>query len=465
LASLPCALLLYMRVHRIGSSASMTVLLLGLYLSTDWFFVMAFMAFRLAIALDIVCLALADMLRRRWSKVVFASYVALLCCGYLIHLGALVFFAAIIGISALVRLTSKRTTVARESWLLLPVAVLLLVHFGWVVEPYSASNPPAYQYYWGDIETKLRGLLYEFERFDGAPARPMMLMLGLCLLLAVWKDLRWRRITRPIVLEQLAIAAAFLALYVIFPRQYEDSAYVDVRALPMIVLFGLLACLHLPDQGEQSRRFGSTPVRTLAGMLAAANFIYLVIHMGENNEWAARYRQIAATVPMHARVLPVHTLVKQRDVSPFYHVGSFLVIDRGSVIPFLFSQERGDAMKYFRYKRKPYMPHEGWYRAQKGWDDGVAQSYTVLGQTYRWRFKYDKVDNVWRALELVPVDWNRIACQYDWLLVTKPFESRFIRLPARQVASNETAALLALDPGSCDPSPQPSRRVRLPLEH
>ena len=130
LLSLPCAMYFYAQVRNCTPLARLFVFLLSLYLSTDWFFVAGFMAFRLALALIVMSLAIADLLRTRWSTGLFTAHVLVLVAGYLTHLTAPLFVAVALGVSALIRLWAGTTTVRRESYLFAPVAVLLMWHFG-----------------------------------------------------------------------------------------------------------------------------------------------------------------------------------------------------------------------------------------------------------------------------------------------------------------------------------------------
>src|ERR1700736_1084001 len=91
LLSMPLALMFYMRATRLAPRARLFVFLIGLYLATDWFFLMAFMGFRLALAFVIAGLGLVAMLRREWNRTLFSVYVAVLILGYLTHLAAPVF--------------------------------------------------------------------------------------------------------------------------------------------------------------------------------------------------------------------------------------------------------------------------------------------------------------------------------------------------------------------------------------
>src|SRR5579872_2261253 len=206
LLSLPLALLFYMHVTRVAPQARLLVFLLSLYLATDWFFVMGFMAFRLALALLIVLAALAELLRRRWSRLLFATYLAVLVLGYSLHLTVPVFLAAMLGVSGVVRVWTRTSSIQRELLLFVPVVAIMALHVGAGWETHSAANPPSADYEWGTWQTKLRYLDYEFERFGSRPAKPMMLMLLFCLFWPVRSALRARAWAKPAVLEHLAIA-------------------------------------------------------------------------------------------------------------------------------------------------------------------------------------------------------------------------------------------------------------------
>jgi hypothetical protein len=222
--------------------------------------------------------------------------------------------------------------------------------------------------------------------------------------------------------------------------------------------------LHLPPRSELGSAFNTRPVLAVALLLACVNFAYLVLHMNRNDAWLSRYRQVVAAVPSGAKVLPVYTQPSQMDVSPFLHAGSYVTLDRGAIIPYLFSGDRGDLMKYFRYRHRPYMPDESWYKYLEYWNTAKEATYEVGGRRYTWRFDYDRVEREWKPQELVPVDWNRVACEYDFLLVMVPFQEPFLEVRITPVAYNETAALLAVDKRTCHPDARSHGPVRLPLE-
>jgi hypothetical protein len=232
----------------------------------------------------------------------------------------------------------------------------------------------------------------------------------------------------------------------------------------MVTFFLVFAALNVPPAENRGRVFATGPVLGAAFLLVCVNFAYLVMHENRNEAWLVRYRQVIAAIPVGAHVLPVYTQGAQVNISPFLHAASYVTLDRAALIPYLFSGDRGNLMPYFTYKRRPYMPEEFWYKSLEYWHAGTVATYVVGGHPYTWRFSYDRVEHLWKPAQLAPVDWNRVACEYDFLLVTVPFQEPYIEVPFRAVAYNETAALLAVDRKSCRPGAGVRQKVRLPSE-
>jgi hypothetical protein len=418
--SLPCALLFYAHAINLPWRARPFVLLAGLYLSTDWFFLVGFLAFRLAVALIVVSLALAEILRRRWSMPAYIAYIVVLVLGFLTHLSAPVFIAAAIGVSAVVRLWFRTTTLRREAALCAPIGLLFAWYFAALARPheavdaweYDAAKPTLRQL----AGMKIRNLPAEFFTFDWHLGTPALLLFAACLLLPVRRELNSSGLRRPAVVEQLVLAAAFLGVYLVLPTDYVNSSYVDIRALPMISLLLLFACMRLSTQGRAG--LGGLGVLGLAALLAITNLVYVARPLLSNNTWINRYRAVAASIPKGAYVLPVHTETRQPHL---LHVAAHIVPDRGAVIPYLFSLESGAPMTYFRYRQPRYSPDHQWYRTQR--NGGPAAGETV--------------------------NWNQINCDYDFLLITMPYDPSLIGVPTVTVASNEAATLLAVDKRAC----------------
>ena len=108
--SLPVALLVYMRATGISPRVQLPIFLLSLLLATDWFFLVGFFAFRLAVAMVIASLAFVEVLRRRWSARVYVGYLAMVVAGFSVHLAAPVFLLVAVGAAAAARLLFRSST-------------------------------------------------------------------------------------------------------------------------------------------------------------------------------------------------------------------------------------------------------------------------------------------------------------------------------------------------------------------
>jgi len=85
----------------------------------------------------------------------------------------------------------------------------------------------------------------------------------------------------------------------------------------------------------------------------------------------------------------------------------------------MFSGDQGQPMKYFRYVNRRYAPPDNWYTEASS----------------------------------MPVDWQAIACDYEFLLVLKPFEPSRIGLATKTVAESSSATLLSVDRNLCSSVP------------
>jgi hypothetical protein len=150
----------------------------------------------------------------------------------------------------------------------------------------------------------------------------------------------------------------------------------------------------------------------LAVVLSVANLGYLCKHFLELSSWSTRYRELFDAIPRGAHVLPICT---NKEIFKYMEPSAITVIDRQvSTFPALFSGSTGHSMTYFRYVDRPYRPAGEWFI-------GVPPN----------------------------VDWRRIACTYQYILVTQPFDMSLFPLAMSTVAENSSGALLAIDPHAC----------------
>ena len=409
--SLPCALLFYLRTSPIGEEARALLLVLSLYLATDWFFLMGFLEFRLGIALVLVTLTLAERVRCKPTGARVALYTGTLALGYLTHLTVLVFVAMQLAVIAAFRHYRRTTTLWVEAALLLPCVMLLTWHLGFAGMYRMPEDQIESVYVLGGLSAKLWGLDDEFLRFERVPDWLMMGVLGCCLCLQVGR-LRRRDLEDPAVHELLILAAAMTGLYFILPRSYQEAYFVDVRALPFAALFLILASLRLGATTPGSPGGWPLPALGLAALLALGNLAYLVEHLKADSQWLVQYRAVVAAVPRGSRLLPVYTLGSDGRVMSLLHAFTFLTVDRDGFVPYLQSGDTGDPQKYFRYLHRPYAPSWIWY------------GNTRVGA----------------------VDWQSVACEYQFLLVTKPFDPTRLPPTAQMVVENDSATLFSLQP-------------------
>lgn len=414
LVSMPLALVFYTHLNGPRGDRRIFVLLLSLYLATDWFFLLGFTQFRLGLALMIVAMACADRMRDNPSRTAFAALCAALLVGYFTHLASIVFVAPALGVSGLVRLLYRRTTLRREIAIFAPVAAILLWHFGYADHAYRGDALPAYPYDWGTLDLRIWELEFELLRFGRPPGKLLMILFALAVCWGLWRDLRWRNLLQPRVVEMAALAATFLGIYFVLPNSYADASYVAVRALALVALFVVLGRAYLgADEHATEPVFLQTFAVPLAALLAMLNLMYLSVHLTRQNAFAAEYRRIVAQIPRGATVLPVYTGGREGMVRTRLHLGALAVMDRDAMVPYMFAGDAGHPMKYFRYRHRLYAPPEHWYTS---------------------------------TTTPVMVAWRPIACSYQYLLMAKPYDARKLSVRTSVRAENGSAALLAIHP-------------------
>jgi len=411
--SLPAAVYAYLRARGAPAEVRLLMLFVSLYLSTDTFFVMGFFEFKLSIALTLVALAMVELLRQQWSGARFGIFAALIVLTYLTHLAAIVFIAAAIASSALWRAVLGKSRIDRDIFLLTPIICVLAWHLVVAAGYRQPDDIVAQNTEWSTVASKVARLSWDFVRYHRRPDFVVIATLLAFLMFYVGGRRLWGKegIVTPQVLEPLGYGVLFAGLYIALPFAQAEASYIDVRALALAPFFAVLGLLNLPPSTEPSAARLNTLALCLAVAVPCINLGYLVFHFQKERAWLAQYRAIVADIPQKSTVLPIYTDRREGNVLKHLHAASFAVIDRHAVIPYLFSGDNGSPMKYFRYVQRPYGPDELWYPARR---DGE-------------------------------VDWPQVSRQYQYLLISKPFEADRIRLKTHTVAENDAAALLAVE--------------------
>jgi hypothetical protein len=413
---LPLAVWCYLHAARAALHTRALFVIVSLYLSTDWFFLASFLNFRLAIAMVIFTLALVQSLRRWWSPALFVGYAITVALGYLMHLAFIVFLAAAIGATALWRLWTRTTTVRREIALFVPVLLAL----GWQgvsAKLFPEATEVAVGHVdWGSLSWKLRRLDWDFVRLS-API-DWLIALGFvsCTIVAIGRRVKLQALAKPAISEMLVLTATFFALYFALPMRHGDVTYIDVRALALATAFTLFALLLLFDAGVGERERVHGFLCAALVFFAVGNLVYLNERLTHYHAWLVNYRTLTKPISAGESVLPVYTRAIEGRWRPFIHAAPLAtVVDRGAIIPNMFSGDRGQPMKYFRYIHRAYSPVDSWYTSSSP----------------------------------ATIDWNAIACNYDFVLVTQPFEPQRIGVHTTVAAQNSSGALLKVDRRQC----------------
>jgi hypothetical protein len=410
--SLPAAVYVYLRAMRASNEVTLLMLFISLYLSTDTFFAMGFFEFKLSIALTLVALALVELLRQQWSGVRFGIFAALIVLTYLTHLAAIAFIAAALGVSALWRIMLGKSRIDREIYLFIPIICVLVWHFLEAITYRQSGDVVAQETLWGSISDKVARLPWDLVRYHRMRDLEVAgTLLAFLVLYTAGRRLWGKGLVSLQVLEPLGYAVLFMGLYIVLPYEQPEASYIDVRALALAPFFLVLGLLNLPPSTAPWTSRTNTLAIGLAAFVACVNLGYLALYFHKQSAWLPQYRAIVARIPANSTVLPIYTEKKIGNVLMHLHAASFAVIDRHALIPYLFSGDNGNPMKYFRYVNRPAAPDELWYRSR--WDSTV--------------------------------DWPQVARQYQYLLISKPFDADRIPISTRTVAENDTAALLAVE--------------------
>jgi len=397
--ALPWSVWFLLGVQGCSHRARLTGSLMAFYLATNWFFVSGFLNYQISLACDVFAYGWFLRAQASGSAKAYVFYVLILTAGYAMHLSSLAFLAAAVGASLGLAVLSGRQSIGRAIVLWLPALVLLALHFG-LASPHSTVT---FATDWGTPVSKIKRLLSPVVRFD---ARWEIPLFGAFLVAALGPLFAGGlRQTLRSNSEPLLLALVFLAIYLVLPIAYGGVVDVDNRALPLLYLFLLFAGIRASDTPESQPRW----LPPLAAAVVGLNLLYLGIEVFPQNEAMAEYKLIARQVPPSARVLPIDTLPPVGRYEALTHAGSFVTEQTGALTPYLFSAPLTPNIGYFRYLHPLPAPFIFWYTHNE--DEGK---------------------------------WAQIQQDYDYLLVTNPYEAGRIPLAVEVARSNGVATLLRI---------------------
>jgi hypothetical protein len=243
-------------------------------------------------------------------------------------------------------------------------------------EPPDPTIPPGFR----SFANKLANLATPF--FSLSFMQMAVMGVGYGLSVAAFLVGNWRTLRADVLLYS---AAVFLLLFVVFPYQLDGAGFVDLRWLLPAILLPFCATATGPVAPQ--RALLAVP---FAAVLAHAAFMQRAATAIDGE--LASYRQVLNAVPPDARLLPLIVEPQWRQrLSPYRHFALWHTIEGGGRVPGLLSEEN-------RYDTNP-----------------PALTHKFFGHFREPTILYYP-DERWGTERIFPLDWPRIATDYDYVI-------------------------------------------------
>jgi hypothetical protein len=188
-----------------------------------------------------------------------------------------------------------------------------------------------------------------------------------------------------------AVCGLAAMLYFLLPFWWEAVAYVDQRALPFLFIPLLMLSLRIFETSNPGAKQISI-LLIACSLLAVLNFASLARFLPRESRQVARYREAIRTIPEGRVVLAIDARRRDGNTYPLRHAGAFYAADRHGYTPYIFSNRTGSGpAEYFSDLSSIYRPSQRWYRSNAECDWGkVAENYDYLIVTKPWHA--DRID-------------------------------------------------------------------------
>lgn len=404
----PVALFAYVRA-RLGTVFSPALILFtGCYLGSNWFFLSGYLNYCLSVAFGLFALSAWEYWiqnrAKRKASCYYPLFALLFTCTYLTHLAGFFFAGAIVALAGGVRWLKKEISFRELILSGLPPGTLALLHSA---AGHLGSNATDLWVYRTALD-KLLAVGAMFYRFD----LTIDVLLGILFCGIIVTGLLCARSAhdnneRSRVQETLFTLIGLIVLYLLLPLDLGPTSDVDVRALPYLMVFALMLSCEIASRNACKLQ----KMNVAAAVLALLNLIFLALSLAPKEEFLAQYLHALREIPVGQRVLPVATLPDTGRIQIAQHPAEPYMTFAPGMAPYVFSENTsGDQFAYFRYVGSPYMPAIHWYQ---------------------------------RNLE---IDWQKIASEYNYIIITKPFDrSRLGLVELVQTYSNDAAAIFRIE--------------------
>jgi hypothetical protein len=393
-----------------GAIAASTAGVLALYVATDHFFILGLTNYLFGVACAFFAYGWFCTAARSGRIGAYVIFVLLLLLCYAVHLTSLIFTCAITAVSAALWVWTGKVSLRRAALLMSAPVVLGVLQLatgtgmdliGAAAHVASGAAQAGVGAVTGWRGSKLAQFGFPAERFD------LTADVGLFALLiatAAFPMLLAGRRAIGVSAEPLIIGCALVLLYLFIPATFGGVWYAGVRPLQYALLFLIIAGVRSAElrPGVQASQFA------LAVIVVVVNLAYLAFYVLPVNAAMGRYKAVAASIPPGAAVLPIDA-EPAHTYRPFLHAGAYATLNNHGLTPYLFASDNTPQMDYFQYRKRPYAPVETWYTANAS------------------------------------VPWNRLAHEYQYVLVTVPWAAQKIPVAYTVVARNDVAALLRLE--------------------
>jgi hypothetical protein len=399
----------YFAKVRLKDSDSIVVMtLLSVLLASDWFFAMGFFAYQLSFALSLVALAILHRVRRSDAPAIrlFSAYVLVAVACYLTHLGGFLALCLLAGGGAVASVLQDRKTFWRELRLLSP---LLLLSAWQLASMRGQQRGASAGYVYGPLSRKVLALSSPWIRLPLKWDWPLVLgvfLSSLFLIFGTYSILK-KQTLRTLISNELFLGFIFLVFaYVALPRGGgEQGAWdVDVRIVPYLFYFGFLWLCSMARKdasGPPARARTTLPVLILFAA-SALGISALALQLWPCNSRDVRYHKLLQEIPRHQIVLPVATVPNLGRITPTLQQGALYSVLREGIVPYIFN--RGNApIEFFGFRNAHRAPNIFSY----------LRSTSILD-----------------------------SCDCDYIVVTKPYDSRRLRIPGMSLVFQNDAAVV-----------------------
>lgn len=349
--SFPMAGMWFVRKVSPGTASSPIAILLLAYGTT---FLFGFLNYFLSLGLLFVALGLWTGFIEQPSVQRYLGLSLLLTALYLTHLMGFGLAGVIMfGYCVLNRLDIRTTMLSASMFA--PGAAMFL-----------ASRTPgegSRQLVFGGLKDKLLGLASLFRGYTNTVDVITYAVL-LAVLAWVWHrdSVRWNRPWGRVLI-------GLIALYAIFPKAFSAGWDADKRILPVVFVIAVVTI--------RPKRW-ATQVAVVFALLFALRYADVLVHFQLHQHRLAEVASSLDAIPNNARVLPVVSAKKDRQIQRSYvHAWAYGVLDKSWFSPYLFTAK---GIQPLRMREGFYAPEEFWdYRPQLQPDWArVAQDYDYL---------------------------------------------------------------------------------------